>query len=107
MSEAAPETLPPVARPAWAAYLAMLASKAAHFEFLKRLADKEQQGSRRSLAEVSYLDRLLANHTAAVGEFRTAIASLASQDRAARDVLLIHLSQMPTEEPVAGPETVH
>ena len=107
MSNAAPETLPPVARPAWAAYLAMLASKAAHFEYLKQLADKEHQGSRRSLAEVSYLDKLLANHTAAVGEFRAAIASLASQDRAARDVLLTHLSQVPTEGIATGPGTVH
>ena len=107
MGDAGPATLPPVARPAWAAYRAMLASKAAHFEYLKQLADKEQQGSRRSLAEVSYLDKLLANHTAAVGEFRAAIASLASQDRAARDVLLNHLSQAPTEEPAASPDTVH
>ena len=107
MSETAPETLPPVARPAWAAYLAMLASKAAHFEYLKQLADKAQHGSRRSLAEVSYLDKLLANHTAAVGEFRAAITRLASQDREARDVLLKHLSQAPTEEPTASPDTVH
>jgi len=71
----------------------MVASKAAHFDFLTNLDRKYQHGGRRTLAEIARLDTLLAAHTIAVRQFREAVAALTAEDRPARDALVRHINQ--------------
>ena len=102
------EFLPQVALPAWEAYQRMVASKAAHFDFLTLLDRKYQHTGRRSLAEIARLDTLLTAHTAAVRQFRVAVTDLTTQNRAARDALLAHIQQTNASLGDPGnPSTVH
>jgi hypothetical protein len=104
----ATDALPSSARPAWEAYTQMVASKAAHFDFLTTLDRKYQHGGRRSLAEIARLDTLLTAHTAAVRRFRESVAALTAEDRAARDALLSHIQQANASLGNPGdPSTVH
>ena len=108
MSEdAAPPDLPPSAHAAWTAFVAMRDAKTQHFDYLRQLADGEQRGERRSLAESAYLEKLLAEHTVAVRFFRDAILALAKHDTVARDTLLQLLAQAEPETPIVKSGSVH
>ena len=80
--------LPASADPAWRAWRAMLDSKDLHFRTLEALNEKYRLGGQRSLSEAADLDGLLAEHTANVHRFKTALQALGEADPAARSALI-------------------
>ena len=86
------QALPETARSAWQAYEEMLRTKDAHFSYLEHLEEKYRQGGRRTLAESTYLDQLLAAHDGQVKTFRHALTELARADLAAHQALIEHLT---------------
>jgi hypothetical protein len=77
--------LPAAAVAAWDAYLAMAASKAAHFAALSS-APGDRRGPQ--LAQAALRATRLAEHDACVARFKDAVRSLATHDAAAHRALL-------------------
>ena len=75
-----PEKLPPAAIFVWQRYLAMIASKDAHFSFLESLEEKYKHGGNRTLAEIAHLEGLLDSHNSCVKAFTDAQKLLATND---------------------------
>lgn len=82
------QDLPEVALPAWKTYCAMVTSKENHFRYLDALEQKYQTGGSRTASEITRLDNLLKEHDRCVGEFSTAMKTLANDDSMARSVLI-------------------
>lgn len=86
--------LPPTARAAWDAYVAMNESKQEHFGFLEELERKYERGGYRTLAEETRLRDLLAAHDRRVREFRSVMNALRTRDPQAHSALLRQLTAL-------------
>lgn len=86
--------LPAAAKTAWAAYYAMDQSKRDHFSYLQKLELKSKQGHTRSLAEQSHLEFLLGAHNECVSAFGLAVQALRTEDGAAYEQFLQHLTRL-------------
>lgn len=84
--------LPAAAEEAWRDYCAMVASKQAHFGFLREVSEREAAGEPRSLAAAARLAGLLAEHDAAVKRFAAAMRALAGRDGDAHAALVRRLA---------------
>ncbi|MCS3904404.1 hypothetical protein J2T55_002440 [Methylohalomonas lacus] len=83
-----PDDLPPEARPAYEAYLAMSETKQAYFSFMVELDEKYKQGGEATIAENLKLEQLLDAHDEQVKAFNKAMADCKNMDAAVRNQLI-------------------
>ncbi len=87
-----PGALPPEARQAWRAYLAMRECKEAYFGLLSEIDQRTRDGGApASMAESLLLETRLAGHGAAVQAFSSAMAAVT--DTRAREDLIRAISE--------------
>ena len=83
-----PADLPSEATFAWQRYVAMIASKDAHFGFLELLEEKYQHGGTRTLAEIAHLEGLLETHNSCVQAFTNTQKLLATNNPQAHKLFI-------------------
>lgn len=94
--------LPPAARAAWDAYVAMNASKQEHFGYLEELERRHERGGHRTLAEETRLRDLLDAHDRRVRHFRSMMNDLRTRDLEAHSALLRQLTALNAPLPSGG-----
>lgn len=83
--------LPSSAVPVWSAYLAMVATKQRHLDYLQHLEENYRRYDQPSAAETARLNELLQAHATQVSAFTSAMQTLKAADPAAAAALIAAL----------------